>query len=873
MQHLLHGGNIWRLARQFNCKPDEILDFSASINPLGPPSWLTATIQDQIPFLRHYPDPDCTALLRAASRHYHVPLDCLVADNGSAEILQRLPFLLNTEQAVIPVPAYADYQRVSDLYGLAVRHLILQSDQGFQLALEQLQSSLTRPSVVFLGHPNNPTGQPLDAGALRVLARENPRCWFIIDEAFADFIPGMDRLARERPENVIVLLSLTKMYALPGLRLGLAIMPPDLARRYQGLCPAWSVNALAQNAGVHCLNDAGFARQTHNSIPEFRAEFAHELNGQGVLHVVSGQANFLLCRSMDARRDAAWLADKLLQQRIAVRVCANFAGLDSSFVRIAVRLPEENARFCQALADIVRPGLKPASKRTSKPKSRNAKRIRPALMFQGTCSSAGKSLLTAALCRILRQEGFSSAPFKAQNMALNSGVTPDGGEIGRAQILQAQACGLEADRRMNPILLKPNSETGSQVIVLGRAQGNMDVGAYIRAKRQLQGTVHAAYDSLAAEHDIMVLEGAGSPAEINLKAHDLVNMAMARHAHAAVLLVGDIDRGGVFAALSGTMDLLEDWERSLVRGLVINKFRGRRSLLEPGLDWIQERTNRPVLGVVPYMPSLGLPEEDSVTFKQGRMYSEARHAAALDVACLDLPHISNFTDLDPLAAETDVALRLVRKPEDLGQPDLLILPGSKNVITDLEFLCQTGLAKAIQRLAGMHRTRIIGICGGYQMLGVMIEDPLGVESSSARSVAGLGLLPVRTVLAREKILRRTRATHCWSGLNVYGYEIHHGHTEPVDETDTALVCSLHTADGRALGHGLRDAMVWGSYLHGIFDDATFRRCLLNELSGGGEKYSDPGGPGWDLEAGLDRLADGVRAHLDIERILRIMGVR
>ncbi|PTN34490.1 cobyric acid synthase [Desulfonatronum sp. SC1] len=879
-----HGGNIWRLARKLGCGAREILDFSASINPFGPPSWLDAVTGDAVSDLRHYPDPDCSELLEAASRHYGMSEDELTADNGTAEILHRLPPLLVGDsgpgRAVIPVPAYADYAAVCAVHGLEVDHLPLEPRDDFALNWDRLHDSLREkphwPTLVFLGQPNNPTGRTFQPDRLRALAAEHPGCWFIVDEAFADFVPGLDRLLRQRPPNVIVLLSLTKFYALPGLRIGLAAMDSALATRYRKRSPDWSVNTLAQIAGARCLQDAEFQRESRERTVLERDRFAAALAGMAGLRVFPSEANFLLCRGLGPEFDADRLAGKLLGQRIAIRACANFPGLDSSYFRLAVRRPEENDLLLDALGEALEPAGRLHS--PARPRSRPRKRATPALMFQGTCSNAGKSLLTAALCRILRQDGFSPAPFKAQNMALNSGVTPDGGEIGRAQILQAQACGLEPDRRMNPILLKPNSETGSQVIVLGEPRGNMTVGAYIRAKEDLRGLVHDAYDRLAAEHDVMVLEGAGSPAEINLRHHDLVNMTMARHAQAAVYLVGDIDRGGVFAALSGTMDMLEKWERDLVRGLVINKFRGQRSLLDPALDWVARRTARPVLGVVPYLADLGLPEEDSVNFKQGALFRPDRtreadgpaQGVALDVACLDLPHISNFTDLDPLAAEPDVAVRLVRHAGELGEPDLLILPGSKNVMADMDFVRRRGLAEAVIRLAETGATHILGICGGYQMLGMRIEDPHGLESATRASIPGLGLLALTTRLEPDKTLRRTVAGHPASGLEVAGYEIHHGQSVPEPGCDD-LVVALKTAEGRVIGLGLRDKPVWGSYLHGIFDDAPFRRWLTGTILAvkGRSPLSAVGV--WDMEAALDRLADHVRRHLDIARIYDNLG--
>ncbi|WP_022656388.1 cobyric acid synthase [uncultured Desulfovibrio sp.] len=516
----------------------------------------------------------------------------------------------------------------------------------------------------------------------------------------------------------------------------------------------------------------------------------------------------------------------------------------------------------------------------------------PALMFQGTCSNAGKSLLTAAVCRLLARQGLRVAPFKAQNMALNSFVTEQGEEMGRAQVLQAVACGLPADVRMNPVLLKPTSHTGSQVIVLGRPVGRMRVGEYLRYKAEAWKAVRRAYDELSAGMDVMVLEGAGSPAEINLRAHDIVNMRMAHHAGAQVLLVADIDRGGAFAALVGTMSLLGRADRARVAGCVLNKFRGDASLLDPALAAVSRRTRRPFLGVVPMLEELHLPEEDSVSFKLGitpglsAADGDAAHTVdCLDITLVDLPHISNFTDLDALRVEAGVRLRVTRRGGELGAPDLVILPGSKNSIADMRFLRQSGLAAELrgyaQRALTEGRGVLAGICGGLQMLGQNIVDPLNLEEGG--SEPGLGLLPMYTELGSAKYLRRTsgRALAALAGeeLAVTGYEIHHGRSGPSAmeaEVKTAALTQLMTDHtGQALGWGLLGAdgaaRVWGTYLHGVFDKDAFRHALLNRLRR--ERGLAPlAGTAYGLGPELDRLADAVEAGLDMAAVYRLLGL-
>ncbi len=489
----------------------------------------------------------------------------------------------------------------------------------------------------------------------------------------------------------------------------------------------------------------------------------------------------------------------------------------------------------------------------------------PALMFQGTCSNAGKSVLTAALCRILLQDGVRVAPFKAQNMSLNSFVTHDGGEMGRAQVVQAQAALLDPDVRMNPVLLKPSSDTGSQVIVMGKPVGNMQVKEYVAYKEQAFNEAKAAYDSLASEFEVVILEGAGSPAEVNLKSHDIVNMNMARYAEAKVLLVGDIDRGGVFASFVGTMEILDEWERDLVAGYVVNRFRGDKSLLADAYTYMFERTGKPVLGTVDHIKNLGIPEEDSVNFKGGLFSPERPSVEHVTLGLIDLPHISNFTDFEPFLDEPDVFIKIVKTPEDLTGLDAIILPGSKNVINDRKWLFASGLAKRIQELQGT--LEIVGICGGYQLLGKGIEDPHHIESQG-ESVSALGLLDLITVLDRDKTLTRQQGAHCVSGCPVHGYEIHHGQSQASGTTE---IITFH--DGVSGGLGSNTHKIWGTYLHGVFDSDPFRRWFIDQLRvAKGMEPLKTVQAAYDLEPAFDRLAAAVRNDLEMDVIYKFLGI-
>lgn len=479
------------------------------------------------------------------------------------------------------------------------------------------------------------------------------------------------------------------------------------------------------------------------------------------------------------------------------------------------------------------------------------------IMIQGTMSNAGKSLLAAGLCRILKQDGYKVAPFKSQNMALNSFITKDGGEMGRAQVVQAEAAGIEPDVRMNPILLKPTTDVGSQVIVGGKVQGNMKAKDYFRKKKEYIPAIMEAYNSLAEEYDIIVIEGAGSPAEINLKSDDIVNMGMAKLVDAPVLLVGDIDRGGVFAQLYGTVALLEPEEQARIKGTVVNKFRGDKAILEPGLKILEDLCKVPVAGVIPYT-HVDIDDEDSLTER----FNTGSARKLLDVAVIRIPRISNFTDFSPFERYENVSVRYVSKVSDLMDPDLILLPGTKSTIADLLWLRQCGLEAAVKKAAAAG-TLVFGVCGGYQMLGKGVSDPDMVEAAGTDHVEGMGLLDMETVFLGEKVQTQTRGVFegiegrlaCLNGLAYEGYEIHMGRST------------------EKLAPVIGGGNIYGSYIHGIFDAPGICDAVLKSIC---EQK------GIDFEAlgtsdiadyknrQYDILADAVRAGLDMELVYKII---
>jgi adenosylcobyric acid synthase len=512
-----------------------------------------------------------------------------------------------------------------------------------------------------------------------------------------------------------------------------------------------------------------------------------------------------------------------------------------------------------------------------------------ALMVLGTASHVGKSILTAALGRILADEGLRVAPFKAQNMSLNSAATPDGREIGRAQALQAEACRVTPRAEMNPVLIKPSNDRSAQVVVLGRVWGEVSAADYHQRRvEELFPIVLQAYRTLAAEHDVVLLEGAGSPAEINLQAHDIVNMRMAQAAGAACLLVGDIDRGGVFASLLGTVELLDPSERALIRGFVVNKFRGDVRLLKPGIDMIEQRIQLPCAGIVPYLPDVGLDEEDSVALEEGQRARSGWKPCdeslyrPLRIGVVRFPYLANFTDFDVLAAEPSVSLAFLSSPEELQEADLLILPGSKQTLDDLGWLRGSGFASAIMRFAG--RAGVMGICGGMQMMGVSIEDPQGAENNGVpRADPGLGLLAIETVLHAEKVTRVARGRVC-SNLfgeplalpGFQGYEIHLGETVYATGAQPfAEIQRCGESASRLDGAVSASRRAFGTYIHGLFNDDGFRHSFLSAARAacGLDPLEQRVFVHAEREQRIDRLADHVRRALDMNFIHACLRVK
>ena len=931
-----HGGDLLRMAATAGRDPASLLDFSVNVRPEGPPVFIRAALFRAMTALAAYPSPHAEEAMLAAARHHGMDASRFVFGSGSNELIHALARVLRKRgvpSVRVVEPAFSEYAIACRLAGIKAipvwggiiekNQCVPTTDTGKDEAVptQDLLDALTdapEGSAVFLANPGNPSGLfRTPEECLRLMSSRSDLLW-IIDEAFVEYA-GTETEAsvlQRLPKNGIVLRSLTKFHAVPGVRLGYLAADAELAQAIRDELPAWSVNAFALAAAQAVFADTSdFAAQTRAENAERRADLAAALSSLPGIEVYPSAANYVLFRWPGAPRNL--LGILLKRFGIAVRDCSNYHGLkDGSWFRAAVRFPEDHRRLAEALSAIreTTHGVSssplpetPASPESGNKDSINIKvlgrggmgvwgkgeespspegfllpspgisrrppRHTPALMLQGTSSNAGKSILAAAYCRIFRQDGYSVAPFKAQNMSLNSGVTAAGDEMGRAQIVQAQAALVDPDARMNPILLKPHSDTGSQVVVLGQPIGHMGVLDYFKKKKELWKTVTEAYDSLAADHDVMVLEGAGSPGEINLKEHDVVNMRMAEHARASVLLVGDIDRGGVYASFLGTWMTFTAAERRLLTGYIVNRFRGDASLLGPAHEYMLDHTGIPVLGTIPYIRDLNIPEEDMAGFSWGHTDCGEKKAGTLDIAVVMLRHVSNYTDFAPLAAEPDVRLRPVRRAEEWGDPDVVMLPGSKSVVPDLDDLRRSGLADNI--LGHAERGKwIFGICGGLQILGRAILDPHGIESA-APEVPGLGLMDLRSTFAADKTLVRVARAETPLGVPSGGYEIHPGLT---DHGPSALPLFLR-ADRAYPSEAERicgyvSGRRWATYLHGVFDDDTFRRTWIDHVR------TDLGLTpqrrclaSYDLEKALDRLADVVRANSDMETIYRSMGLK
>jgi adenosylcobyric acid synthase len=858
-----HGGNI-QLLKQFSINED-ILDFSVNLNPLGPPDWLRFIINANLESIYHYPEPYAESLVHKISKYLNISEKNILITNGINSIITILGQIIKQEfiikTALLIVPNYIEYQEkllfldysINYFYGIEEKLEDSLFHRRFFWDLNDLKKQIIKPSLIIITNPNNPSGSFIDPSQLASLIQKNPESIFIIDESFIDFT-NQDSIIKhiKNFDNLIVFRSFTKFYHIPGIRLGYIIANDYLIEILKQYINCWNINSFAIEIGKKALEDVEYKEKSLSYLNEQKNYLIQFLKSIPQLCIYESFANYLLIKILDPNWDAIKLFEKLLKYyNISIRICHNYKGLDPNYFRIAIKSQKENQTLIESFYKIF------LNKNIN---IKNPKKY--SLMIAGTSSDAGKSLITTALCRIFYQDGFKIAPFKAQNMSLNSFVTFNGEEISYAQYLQAKAAHIIPDYRINPILIKPGTWNGSQVILNGKPLGNFTPLEYYQYKSKLFEEVQKSFKELQKEYDLIILEGAGSISEINLKKNDLVNLNMARYAQSPVLLTGDIDRGGVFGSFIGSVEVLTNWEKKLIQGYIINKFRGDDSLLKPAIEYLEQRTKIPHLGTIPYIKDLNLPKEDSMFFE---MIDHNNHInydlSKIHIGILQLPTISNFTDYDPFLVEPDVKLYWLKDyiPDFI---DILIIPGTRNTFHDLIYLKEKNIDKQIIN----HKDKfIVGICGGLQLLGLSITDNNKIEYNG--TLEGLGLLKIETEFLQEKDLSYIKALHIDSNYEIQGYEIHHGKTNWGSEK--VILKSFN----KILGVSNSKGNIWGTYLHGIFENDYFRRWFLNKvrISKGLkpiEKISY-----FNIDKEIDRLASIVRNHLNIKKIYKIIGIK
>ncbi|HBC87950.1 MAG TPA: hypothetical protein DCZ94_13440 [Lentisphaeria bacterium] len=914
----IHGGNLKSIIESLGLKkaPPLTADFSVNINPAGAPLKVSRNLisADEGVFAS-YPDIYARKAASAIAAAHGIPASSVILGNGSTELFSMIIQSLKPAKIAWISPCYSGYSEICSAHGIRGEACTFSKpENNFKISLRQLAGS--DADMYFLCTPNNPTGATIDKNEILAFAAKNRDKYLVIDESFIDFLPdGRKSLFTEKlPDNLIAVKSLTKFFSLAGVRIGMLYASSATAAKIAKARLPWSVNGLAQKIIPLLYTDRKYIEDSRKLVCELRKEFAANLAKISGLKVYPSAANFLLCEIRKSKLDADKLQKELLKRGFLIRSCSKWQGLGPNFFRLAVLDKDSNELLTSHMKNIFT---------SSKFQVSSIKYRHSPIMIVGTGSGSGKSLLVSALCRYFVNKGLRVAPFKAQNMSLNSFVTKEGGEMGRAQVVQAQAAKIEPHTDMNPVLLKPTGEAGSQLIVNGKAVGNVTARSYYEEKCGLRNDAFKAFDRLAAKCDLIIIEGAGSPAEINLQDKDFVNMAMAEHAKAKTILVADIDKGGVFASIYGTIMLIPPKQRKLIAGVVINKFRGDVSLLQSGIDEIERLTGVPVLGVLPFIKNLRIEEEDSMGLESRRQTTEDRrqrtdseghqltpdhrHLTTLDIVVIRLPRISNYTDFLAFESLDKINVRYVERPDEFGTPDLVFIPGSKNTCSDMKFLHESGLENKIRR-AYASGTPVFGICGGYQMLGEKISDPHGIEGVPS-SVKGLGLLPVETIIEKEKELSQVSGKvgmglpFAFSGTPFSGYEIHMGKTSPLKSTDDCEVSSFTkmklpkghakavNSNGSFKGvdakqsvlritsrHGKEfsgadgtvsaDGLVFGTYIHGILDRQEMRDSLVRWLCS--RKGIDPSeilaGGAYDPEPVFESLAKLLEKHINLKSI-------
>ncbi len=899
---LEHGGRIKQAAQHYGIAEKHWLDLSTGVNPHG---WLVPVVpqtewqalpqdDDELTAAaaayyagekqmtaHSLPRPmgegwgegasdNVTALTLALSqRERELPSSSLLAVAGSQAAIQALPRLFSPSRIAILTPSYAEHAHAWQQAGHEV----------VSLTPAQILQPEAAIKIVVIVNPNNPTGQLFSRAELlglhKILAARGGT--LIVDEAFMDATPDGSLLGDSPRAGLIVLRSIGKFFGLAGARVGFVFAQQNILDALRELLGPWPIAAPSRYVVTRALRDEKWQATTRKKLQLASVRLCDLLEQHG-LTVTGSTALFAWLQHHDAEKIHTQLAQQGVLTRLFNQPSSLRFGLprdEAQWGRLAVALQTLNklsegdaVQGARNAASETYPVGRRVSEYRATPQCAASHNLSHTVMVQGTTSDAGKSTLVAALCRWLVRLGVAVAPFKPQNMALNSAVTADGGEIGRAQAVQAMAANIAPHTDMNPVLLKPNSDTGAQVIIHGRAIGNMEALDYHAYKSTAFAAVMQSHGRLIKQYQAVVVEGAGSPAEINLRAGDIANMGFAEAADCPVILIADIDRGGVFAHLVGTLDLLSESEQARVVGFVINRFRGDIALLQDGLDWLEARTGKPVLGVLPYLHGLHLEAEDALpisisTQSPPPQPSPASGRGSMRIVVPVFPHISNHTDFDPLRLHPQVELIFAPITAPLPPADLIILPGSKSVRSDLDSVRRAGWEAQLQQHL-RYGGKLIGICGGMQMLGEKIHDPLGIESESGMS-KGLGLLRFETTLAAEKQLRNVSGNLLLAGNTaVSGYEIHAGIT-----TGAALAKPLLCLGGKDDGAISDDGNILATYLHGLFESSAATAEILRWAGLAEVQDFDYAAR---READLERLADAVEQHLDTKKLAGLFGV-
>ncbi len=893
-----HGGQKKKILEAFGIieNKHDILDFSSNINHLGPPAGLLPILQKEISQIREYPLPT-SELIDIIAHHHKCNREEIIIGNGSIDLIFQLTRLVRladhfssrhsvSEQTVICADLdFYGYREAAQAAHLNVKAIPLHHSGDWDLP--KLQHYLMQQQdpddtlnehfikfLVFLGHPHNPSGRLLSMNEreLRKLCKNYETTLFIIDESFIDF--AMSRKSfidlSPIPENLVILRSLTKFYSIAGLRLGYLRAHHSLTNELRKQIPPWSINYLAEQAARYIFDnyekqEARLERYRWRRKHYHWRRFIYQtLANAEIESIAKSQTNFLLIHWKNARK----LFEKLLiHHQILIRIYDD----QPDIFRIGLKSAQENAKLLSHLVAIKNNGH-PIRKYQV---NFQAKKRTPAFMVAGTSSDVGKSILLAALGRIFKEEGIRVAPFKAQNMSLESMITNEGLEMARMQAIQAQACRIDPDVRMNPILLKPTldkNRQGSHVIVCGQSTGFYPILEYQKLKSKLFLTVKKQYQSLATDHEVILLEGAGSIAEINLKKNDLVNLRMAKYAEAKVLVIGDIERGGVFTSFAGTMAVLEHWERSLIYGFIINKFRGNPSLLNDAKEIVWQTCGRSLLGIIPFLNNLNLPAEDSLSLdyhvKKNRIDQKRmtkRNHRKIHIAVIRLDHIAQFSDFDALQIEPDVKLSFLNIQEIQNAEDLAVIfiPGSRNTQSDLKTMGSHGVKEYLARQIKKNKCTIWGICGGYQMMGRSIIDQEKIEGE--REIEGFGWLDFTTTFHQRKILTKKKVYHSATKSQLSVYEIHHGQSSsPKNAQPIIFEQKMNSKTGLIFRH--QNLPIYGGYLHGVFDNDQFRHYFLNHIRTNLGWSSIIQRPKYSIENKLTELADAVRHHINLKKI-------